>query len=145
MVTVAIHGFKLGEKQPLFYIGGPCVIEGLTQALKHARAIAEICGGLGIPFIYKTSYDKANRTSHKSFRGPGLKKGLEILRRVKAEVKVPILTDVHDVSEVKSVARVADVVQIPAFLCRQTELVKAAAATGRVVNIKKGQFMDPWA
>lgn len=144
MTTLRIDGITLGEGYPLFFIGGPCVIEGLDHAVRHARAISEICSGLGIPFVYKTSYDKANRTSGKTFRGPGLKKGLEILKKVKAKAGVPVLTDVHDIADVRAAARVADVLQIPAFLCRQTDLVRAAARTGRAVNIKKGQFVDPW-
>ena len=144
MVTIRLNGLRLGEGHPLFFIGGPCAIEGLAHAVRHARAISEICADLQIPYIYKASFDKANRTSGKTYRGPGAKKGLEILQKVKSKAKVPILTDVHDASQVKAVARVADVIQIPAFLCRQTDLIRTVARTGRVVNIKKGQFVDPW-
>ena len=144
MVTVKLNGRKLGEGHPLFFIGGPCVIEGKAHALRHAAALKDICADLGMAFIYKSSYDKANRSSGNTFRGPGLKKGLDILKSVKSKLKVPILTDVHEVADVKAVAKVVDILQIPAFLCRQTDLVKAAARSGRVVNIKKGQFMDPW-
>ena len=129
----------------LFFVGGPCVIEGEAHALRHARAISEICRGLGMDFVYKSSYDKANRSSGKTFRGPGLKAGLKILAAVKKKVGCRVLTDVHSPGEAKAAARTVDVLQIPAMLCRQTDLVVAAAETGRTVNIKKGQFMDPWA
>ncbi len=126
-----------------FFIGGPCVIEGEAHALRHARTASEICRSLGVPFVYKSSYDKANRTSGKTFRGPGLKAGLKVLAKVK-KLGLRVLTDVHSPEEARVAAKVADVLQIPAFLCRQTDLVVAAAKTGRTVNIKKGQFMDPW-
>src|SRR5213595_102145 len=128
----------------LFLIAGPCVIESEAHAMKIAEAVTAITRELSVPYIFKASYDKANRTSLKSFRGPGLKEGLRILQKVKKEVKVPILTDVHEVSDVAAVAEVADILQIPAFLCRQTDLIVAAALTERVVNIKKGQFVSPW-
>jgi 2-dehydro-3-deoxyphosphooctonate aldolase (KDO 8-P synthase) len=127
-----------------FFIGGPCVIEGEAHALRHARAVSGICRALGIPYIYKSSYDKANRTSGKSFRGPGLKAGLRILAAVKRKLGLRVLTDIHSPEEARAAAKVVDVLQIPAFLCRQTDLVEEAARTGRTVNIKKGQFMDPW-
>jgi 2-dehydro-3-deoxyphosphooctonate aldolase (KDO 8-P synthase) len=127
-----------------FFIGGPCVIEGEAHALRHAKAIAGICADLGVPFVYKSSYDKANRTSGKTFRGPGLRDGLKILAAVKRRLGLRVLTDVHSPEEAKAAAKVVDVLQIPALLCRQTDLVEAAAKTGRTVNIKKGQFMDPW-
>jgi 2-dehydro-3-deoxyphosphooctonate aldolase (KDO 8-P synthase) len=114
------------------------------MAFKTAVALKEICGRLNIPFIFKASYDKANRTSAKSFRGPGIKKGLKILGDIRKKLKIPVITDVHDVSEVKLAAKIADVIQIPAFLCRQTDLVLAAARTGKVINIKKGQFLSPF-
>lgn len=126
------------------FIGGPCAIESLESALYHATEINRICRKLKIYYIYKSSYDKANRTSGNTYRGPGLQQGLDILKKVKSKVGVHILTDVHTVDEVKPVAEVADVIQIPAMLCRQTDLVVAAAKTKRIVNIKKGQFMDPW-
>jgi 2-dehydro-3-deoxyphosphooctonate aldolase (KDO 8-P synthase) len=128
----------------LFLIAGPCVIESEDHAIRMAEIIKGVTRSLNLPFIFKASYDKANRTSLKSFRGPGLKEGLRILQKVKKEVKVPILTDVHKVSDVAAVAEVADILQIPAFLCRQTDLIVAAALTERVVNIKKGQFVSPW-
>jgi 2-dehydro-3-deoxyphosphooctonate aldolase (KDO 8-P synthase) len=128
----------------LFLIAGPCVIESEKHALFMAEVIKGITRALNIPFIFKASYDKANRTSIRSFRGPGLVEGLRILKKVKDEIHVPVLTDVHDVHDVAKVAEVADILQIPAFLCRQTDLVVAAAMTDRVVNVKKGQFVSPW-
>ena len=129
---------------PFFLISGPCVIENPRHPGQVAARLKAITGELGIPYVFKASYDKANRSSLGSFRGPGLERGLEILAGVRAKHGVPILTDVHEVAEVERVAAVADVLQIPAFLCRQTDLVMAAARTGRIVNIKKGQFMAPW-
>ena len=128
----------------LFLIAGPCVIESEDHAIRMAEIIKGVTRSLNFPFIFKASYDKANRTSLKSFRGPGLKEGLRILKKVKNEVKVPILTDVHEAGDVSTVAEVADILQIPAFLCRQTDLIVAAALSERVVNIKKGQFVSPW-
>ncbi len=128
----------------LLLIAGPCVIESAAATLEIARTLRDYARELDLPLIFKASYDKANRTSLKSYRGPGLEPGLEILARVKAEVGLPVLSDVHQVSEVEPAARVLDVLQIPAFLCRQTDLVVAAAKTGKVVNIKKGQFLAPW-
>jgi 2-dehydro-3-deoxyphosphooctonate aldolase (KDO 8-P synthase) len=128
----------------LFLIAGPCVIESEKHALFMAEVIKGVTRSLNFPFIFKASYDKANRTSMRSFRGPGLAEGLRILKRVKDEVHVPVLTDVHQAADVAKVAEVADILQIPAFLCRQTDLIVAAAMTDRVVNIKKGQFVSPW-
>src|SRR6202166_4281119 len=128
----------------LFLIAGPCVIESEEHAIRMAEIIKGVTKALSFPFIFKASYDKANRTSIRSFRGPGLAEGLRILKKVKDEVHVPVLTDVHEVADVAKVAEVADVLQIPAFLCRQTDLVVAAAMTERAVNIKKGQFVSPW-
>jgi 2-dehydro-3-deoxyphosphooctonate aldolase (KDO 8-P synthase) len=128
----------------LFLIAGPCVIESEDHALRMAEIIKGVVRSLNFPFIFKASYDKANRTSIRSFRGPGLKEGLRILRKVKDEVHVPVLTDVHQAADVAAVAEVVDVLQIPAFLCRQTDLIVAAALSGRPVNIKKGQFVSPW-
>jgi 2-dehydro-3-deoxyphosphooctonate aldolase (KDO 8-P synthase) len=128
----------------LFLIAGPCVIESEDHAIRMAEIIKGVTRSLNIPFIFKASYDKANRTSLKSFRGPGLKEGLRILKKVKDEVHLPILTDVHEAADVSTVAEVADILQIPAFLCRQTDLIVAAALSERVVNIKKGQFVSPW-
>jgi 2-dehydro-3-deoxyphosphooctonate aldolase (KDO 8-P synthase) len=128
----------------LFLIAGPCVIESEEHAMFMAEVIKGVTRSLNFPFIFKTSYDKANRTSMRSFRGPGLAEGLRILKKVKNEVHVPILTDVHETADVPKVAEVADILQIPAFLCRQTDLIVAAAMSERVVNIKKGQFVSPW-
>ena len=128
----------------LFLIAGPCVIESEEHALKMAEAVAQIARSKNLPYIFKASYDKANRTSIKSFRGPGLEDGLRILRKVAETVKVPVLTDVHEAADVPRVAEAVDVLQIPAFLCRQTDLLVAAGKSGRAVNIKKGQFVSPW-
>jgi len=128
----------------LFLVAGPCVIESEAHALKMAEAISAVCRDLNVPYIFKASYDKANRTSLRSFRGPGLTEGLRILRKVRETCKVPVLTDVHDASQATAAGEVVDVLQIPAFLCRQTDLLIAAARTGRAVNIKKGQFVSPW-
>jgi 2-dehydro-3-deoxyphosphooctonate aldolase (KDO 8-P synthase) len=136
-------GFEVGLAHPLFLIAGPCVIESRQLALDTAGALKEIALELGIPFIYKSSYDKANRSSGGSFRGLGLDQGLRILSEVKRQIGVPVLTDVHEIDEIKPVAAVADVLQTPAFLCRQTDFIRAVAAAGRPVNIKKGQFLAP--
>jgi 2-dehydro-3-deoxyphosphooctonate aldolase (KDO 8-P synthase) len=133
----------LRREAPFFLIAGPCVIESPRHPLKIARRLKQITGELGVPFVFKASFDKANRSSLGSYRGPGIERGLAILAEVREELGVPILTDVHEVAQVEAAARVADVLQIPAFLCRQTDLVVAAAKSGRVVNIKKGQFMAP--
>ena len=140
---IQIADFSIGDGN-LVMIAGPCVIESEAATLEIARALREIARELALPLIFKASYDKANRTSLSSYRGPGLEKGLEILARVKAEVGLPVLSDVHEVAQVAPAAEVLDVLQIPAFLCRQTDLVVAAAQTGKVVNIKKGQFLAPW-
>ena len=134
---------SIGGGGPLFLIAGPCVIESEEHALSLARRIKEICGRQGVPFIFKASYDKANRSSLKSYRGPGLEKGLSILRRVKEEAGVPVLSDVHETSQVGPAAEVLDVIQIPAFLCRQTDLIIEAARTKKPLNFKKGQFLSP--
>ncbi len=136
-------GFEVGLNHPFFLIAGPCVIESRQMALDTAGQIKDICTGLGIPFIYKSSYDKANRSSTSSFRGFGMDKGLEILAEVKKQIGVPVLTDVHTEQEVPHVAAVVDVLQTPAFLCRQTDFIQACAASGKPVNIKKGQFLAP--
>ena len=138
-----IDNVRIGSGD-LFLIAGPCVIESEKHALFMAEVIKGIARSLNFPFIFKASYDKANRTSIRSFRGPGLKEGLRILKKVKDEIHIPVLTDVHQVVDVAAVAEVVDVLQIPAFLCRQTDLVVAAALSGRPVNIKKGQFVSPW-
>ncbi len=137
-------GFEAGLDKPLFLIAGPCVIESEQLALDTAGQLKEMCQTLGIPFIYKSSYDKANRSSGKSFRGMGMETGLKILEKVKQQIGVPVLTDVHDEDEIGPVAAVVDVLQTPAFLCRQTDFIHAVAKSGRPVNIKKGQFLSPW-
>ena len=140
--------FKVGDVHVgsgnLFLIAGPCVIESEEHAIRMAEIVKGVTKALGFPFIFKASYDKANRTSIRSFRGPGVKEGLRILKKIKEQVGVPVLTDVHEVSDVASVADAVDILQIPAFLCRQTDLVVAAALSGQPVNIKKGQFVSPW-
>lgn len=137
-------GFEAGLDQPLFLIAGPCVVESRQMAMDTAGALKEICAELGVPFIYKSSYDKANRSSGVSFRGPGMSAGLQILADVKKEIGVPVLTDVHSIDEIAEVAAVVDVLQTPAFLCRQTDFIHAVACAGKPVNIKKGQFLAPW-
>jgi 2-dehydro-3-deoxyphosphooctonate aldolase (KDO 8-P synthase) len=141
---VDVGQLRIGGGAPLAVIAGPCVIEGRESALRHAAALKEASDRVGVPFVYKSSYDKANRSSVGSFRGPGVEQGLEILAAVKSKIGVPILTDVHEIGQVKVVKEVADVLQIPAFLCRQTDFVIAVARSGRVVNVKKGQFLAPW-
>jgi len=141
--AVKIGGVTIGGGAPLALIGGPCAIEDEKHALMVAERLLRITGAAGVPFVYKSSYDKANRSSAHSYRGPGLKEGLRILRRVKDVLGVPVLSDVHDVSEVGPAAAVLDVLQVPAFLCRQTDLVVACAKSGRPVNVKKGQFLAP--
>ena len=136
-------GFDIGLTQPFFLIAGPCVIESRQMAFDTAGQLREITQALGIPFIYKSSFDKANRSSGTSYRGPGMDEGLQILADVRAELNVPILTDVHDKDQVSAVAAVVDVLQTPAFLCRQTDFIQACAASGKPVNIKKGQFLAP--
>jgi 2-dehydro-3-deoxyphosphooctonate aldolase (KDO 8-P synthase) len=136
-------GFDVGLEQPFFLIAGPCVVESEQLQMDTAGALKEITGSLGIPFIFKSSYDKANRSSGTSFRGPGMTKGLEILAKVKRELGLPILTDVHSEAEIAAVAAVVDVLQTPAFLCRQTDFIHAVAQSGKPVNIKKGQFLAP--
>jgi 2-dehydro-3-deoxyphosphooctonate aldolase (KDO 8-P synthase) len=137
-------GFEVGLDRPLFLIAGPCVIESEGLALETAGQLKEITARLGIPFIYKSSFDKANRTSVSSFRGPGLEAGLKILEKVKQQVQVPVLTDVHEDTPLDEVAAVVDVLQTPAFLCRQTNFIQNVARQSRPVNIKKGQFLAPW-
>jgi len=136
-------GFEVGLDKPLFLIAGPCVVESRQMALDTASALKEICKELDVPFIYKSSYDKANRSSGKSYRGLGMDKGLEILAEVKKKTGVPVLTDVHDKEDIAEVAAAVDVLQTPAFLCRQTDFIHVVAAAGRPVNIKKGQFLSP--
>lgn len=135
---------KIGGGRPLVLIAGPCVIESEAATLRHAERLLTICNGLSIPLIFKASYDKANRTSIGSFRGPGMKEGVRILAKVKESLGLPVLSDIHSIEQIAPAAEVLDVLQIPAFLCRQTDLVVAAAKSGRVINIKKGQFLAPW-
>ncbi len=137
-------GFEVGLGRPFFLIAGPCVIESLELAIDTAGRLKEICSKLDIPFIYKSSYDKANRSSGKSFRGLGIEQGLQVLSEVRRQVGVPVLTDVHTENEVPLAAAAVDVLQTPAFLCRQTDFIRAVASAGRPVNIKKGQFLSPW-
>src|SRR5713226_4777272 len=141
---IALGSLRLGGGNPLFLIAGPCVIENEKHARMMAEKIAKLAADAGVPYIFKASYDKANRSSAKAFRGPGLKEGLRILAKIKADLKLPILTDIHDASQAAEAAEVCDVLQIPAFLSRQTDLLVAAARTGRAVNVKKGQFLSPW-
>ena len=136
--------FQAGQENPFFLIAGPCVIESETMAVEVAGRLRDITAGLGIPFIYKSSFDKANRSSVKSFRGPGLEEGLQILEKVKQQIRVPVLTDVHENTPFDQVAAVVDVMQTPAFLCRQTNFITNVASQGKPVNIKKGQFLSPW-
>ena len=143
MPTITLANTTVGTGQPLFVIAGPDVIESEALVLRHARRLKELCARLSVPFAFKCSYDKANRTSLKSYRGPGLVEGLRVLKKVKDEVGVAILTDVHETAQVAAVAEVADIIQIPAFLSRQTDLIAAVARTGRGVNLKKGQFIAP--
>lgn len=135
--------FEVGLNQPFFLIAGPCVIESQQMAFDTAGQLKELTSELGIPFIYKSSFDKANRSSGTSFRGLGMEKGLEILANVKKQIGVPVLTDIHEIDEIKPVAAVVDVLQTPAFLCRQTDFIRACAQSGKPVNIKKGQFLAP--
>ena len=141
---IALGALRLGGGNPLFLIAGPCVIESEKHARTIAEKVAKITADAGVPYIFKASYDKANRSSLKAFRGPGLKEGLRILSKIKSELKLPILTDIHDASQAEAAAEVCDVLQIPAFLARQTDLLIAAGKTGRIINIKKGQFLSPW-
>ena len=138
-----LAGFDVGNDKPFFLIAGPCAIESRQMAFDTAGQLKEITAALGIPFIYKSSFDKANRSSSRSFRGLGMAQGLQILADVRAELGVPVLTDVHDISQIKPVAEVVDVLQTPAFLCRQTDFIQACALSGKPVNIKKGQFLAP--
>jgi 2-dehydro-3-deoxyphosphooctonate aldolase (KDO 8-P synthase) len=142
--TIQIGNLTIEENGPLFLIAGPCVIEDEETTLKVATFLKETSEAMDLPVIFKTSYDKANRTSLDSFRGPGVDKGLEIIQRVKGETGLPVLSDVHEMAEIEKAAKVLDVIQIPAFLCRQTNLIMSAAQTGLPINLKKGQFLSPW-
>jgi len=141
---ISLNSLRLGGANPLFLIAGPCVIESEAHARTMAEHVARIAADAGVPYIFKASYDKANRSSVKSFRGPGLKAGLQILAKIKKDLSLPILTDIHDASQAAPAAEVGDILQIPAFLSRQTDLLEAAAKTGRIVNVKKAQFLSPW-
>ena len=141
---IALGSLRLGGGNPLFLIAGPCVIESEAHARKIAEQVARLAADAGVPYIFKASYDKANRSSVKSFRGPGLKEGLRVLGKIKNDLRLPILTDIHEASHAEPAAQVCDILQIPAFLSRQTDLLTAAAKTGRVVNVKKAQFLSPW-
>jgi 2-dehydro-3-deoxyphosphooctonate aldolase (KDO 8-P synthase) len=141
---VKIGGFEIGGGRPLALIAGPCVIESVDSAMRHAAFIKQAADRVGMPFIFKSSYDKANRTSLSSYRGPGVEEGLGILARVRKEIGVPVLTDVHEKEQVDLAKDSVDVLQIPAFLCRQTDFVVAVAQSGKIVNVKKGQFLAPW-
>lgn len=141
---IRVGAVEIGGGRPLAVIAGPCVIESRESVLRHAAALKERADRVGVPYIFKSSYDKANRSSVNAFRGPGLEKGMEILAEVKRRAGVPILTDVHEIDQVAAAKEVVDILQIPAFLCRQTDFVVAVAKSGRVVNVKKGQFLAPW-
>jgi 2-dehydro-3-deoxyphosphooctonate aldolase (KDO 8-P synthase) len=141
---IVLGSLHLGGGNPLFLIAGPCVIESEAHARSIAERVAKIAADAGVPYIFKASYDKANRSSLKGFRGPGMPEGLRILAKIKSDLRVPVLTDIHDVSQAAPAAEVVDVLQIPAFLSRQTDLLLAAAKTGRIVNVKKAQFLSPW-
>lgn len=141
---IPLHSLRLGAKNPLFLIAGPCVIESESHARKMAESIAKISADANIPYIFKASYDKANRSSAKSFRGPGAKEGLRILGKIKSDLKLPVLTDIHEREQAAPASEVVDILQIPAFLSRQTDLLEAAAKTNRIVNVKKAQFLSPW-
>ncbi len=141
---ISLGAIRLGGGNPLFLIAGPCVIESEAHARKIAEQVARIAADAGVPYIYKASYDKANRSSVNSFRGPGLTEGLRILRKIKEDLKLPILSDIHEAAQAALAAEVCDILQIPAFLSRQTDLLEAAGKTGRIVNVKKAQFLSPW-
>lgn len=141
---ILVGNIKIGANRPLVLIAGPCVIESEAATMHHAEKLMAICNGVGIPLVFKASYDKANRTSINAFRGPGMKEGLRILAKVKESLGLPVLSDIHSIEQIAPAAEVLDVLQIPAFLCRQTDLLVAAAASGRVINVKKGQFLAPW-
>lgn len=143
MNKVKIGNIEVGGQNPLVLFAGPCVLEGLERSLKIGRAIKEICDRLGVQYVFKASYDKANRSSYKAYRGPGLDDGLAMLATIKKELGVPVISDVHECNQIEKAAKVLDVMQIPAFLCRQTDLLETVAKSGCVVNVKKGQFMAP--
>src|SRR5215469_11910669 len=141
---ITLGELRLGGTAPLFLIAGPCVIESAAHAQRMAERVAKVAADAGVPYIFKASYDKANRSSMAAYRGPGVGEGLRILGKIRKELQVPVLTDIHEAAQAEAAAEVADILQIPAFLARQTDLLLAAAKTGRVINIKKGQFLSPW-
>lgn len=143
MNIVKIGNIEVGGQNPIVLMAGPCVLEGYERSLKIGRSIKEICDRLGVPYIFKASYDKANRSSYKAYRGPGIDEGLEMLAAIKKELGVPVVSDVHECDQIEKAAKVLDVMQIPAFLCRQTDLLETVAKSGCVVNVKKGQFLAP--
>lgn len=136
--------YKVGQGQPLLVMAGPCVLEGYEHSLEIGKTAKAICAKVGLPYVFKASFDKANRSSVHSFRGPGLKEGLAILAQIKKDLDVPVVSDIHETSQIEAAAEVLDILQIPAFLCRQTDLVYQAAKTGKTINVKKGQFLAPW-
>ena len=144
MNIVKVGDYEVGQGHPLLLMAGPCVLEGYEHSLMIGKEVKKIADKLGVPYVFKASYDKANRSSYSSFRGPGLEEGLKILAQIKKDLGVPVVSDIHETIQVEKAAEVLDILQIPAFLCRQTDLVYEAAKTGRVVNIKKGQFLAPW-
>ncbi len=144
MNIVKVGNYEVGQGKPLLLLAGPCVLEGYERSLMIGQRTKAICDKLGVPYVFKASFDKANRSSYHSFRGPGMEEGLQILAQIKKDLGVPVVTDIHEPYQAEKVAEVADILQIPAFLCRQTDLVNAAAVTGRTVNVKKGQFLAPW-
>ena len=144
MHIINVGPYKVGPGQPMLLLAGPCVLEGYEHSLAIGQEVKRICGKLGMPYVFKASFDKANRSSFDSFRGPGLEEGLKQLAAIKKELGVPIVSDIHETNQVGKAAEVLDVLQIPAFLCRQTDLVYAAGKTGKCVNVKKGQFLAPW-
>jgi len=141
---ISLGSLRLGTGNPLFLIAGPCVIESEAHACSMAERVAKIAAQAGVPYIFKASFDKANRSSVKAFRGPGLQEGMRILGKIKSDLRLPVLTDIHEVSQAAPAAEVCDILQIPAFLARQSDLLIAAGKTGRIINIKKGQFLSPW-
>ena len=141
---ITLGELRLGGTAPLFLIAGPCVIESAAHAQRMAERVAKVAADAGVPYIFKASYDKANRSSMAAYRGPGVGEGLRILGKIRKELQVPVLTDIHEAAQAEAAAEVADILQIPAFLARQTDLLLAAAKTGRIINIKKGQFLSPW-
>ncbi len=144
MHIVKVGSYEVGQGRPLVLLAGPCVLEGYEHSLAIGKEVKRITDKLGIPYVFKASYDKANRSSYDSFRGPGLEEGLKQLAAIKKELGVPVVSDVHETAQVEKAAEVLDIIQIPAFLCRQTDLVNAAGKTGKAVNVKKGQFLAPW-